>query len=74
MQSNLTIRVEEQNSNSTSGVDNDKGFWEWLFGSVTSYPPTNTEIQEPEKCLKCSMFKFKFIISLIFMFLDILIL
>ena len=61
MQSNLTIRVEEQNSNSTSGVDNDKGFWEWLFGSVTPYPPTNTELQE--KCLKCSMFKFKFIIS-----------
>ncbi|XP_018056815.1 PREDICTED: trypsin-1-like [Atta colombica] len=52
LQSNLTIRVEEQNSNSTSGVDNDKGFWEWLFGSVTPYPPTNTELQE--KCLKCT--------------------
>ncbi|KYN28211.1 PREDICTED: trypsin-1-like [Trachymyrmex cornetzi] len=54
LQSNLTIRVEEQNSNSTSGVDNDKGFWEWLFGSVTPYPSTNTELQQPEKCLKCT--------------------
>lgn len=65
--------MEEQNSNSTSGVDNDKGFWEWLFGSVTSYPPTNTEPQQLEKCLKCSMFiSFKFNLILIFMFLDIL--
>ncbi|EGI59947.1 PREDICTED: trypsin-1-like [Acromyrmex echinatior] len=54
LQSNLTIRVEEQNSNSTSGVDNDKGFWEWLLGSVTLYPPTNIELQQPEECLKCT--------------------
>ncbi|XP_036144539.1 trypsin-1 [Monomorium pharaonis] len=53
-ESNLTVHVEEQNLNSTSGIDNDKGFWEWLFGSVTPYPPTLIEPQQPEKCLKCT--------------------
>ncbi|XP_011156887.1 trypsin-1 [Solenopsis invicta] len=57
LQSNLTveeIRVEEKNSNSTNGIDNDKGFWEWLFGSITPHPPTIIESQQPEKCLKCT--------------------
>lgn len=48
--------MKEENSNSTSGVDNDKGLWEWLFGSVTSYPPTTIEPQQPETCLKCSAY------------------
>lgn len=54
LQSNLTTYVEEQNLNNTSGIDNDKGFWEWLFGSVAPYPPTIIEPQQPEKCLKCT--------------------
>ncbi|XP_011878398.1 PREDICTED: trypsin-1-like [Vollenhovia emeryi] len=58
-QSNLTVRVEEENFNSTSGIDNDKGFWEWLFGSVAPYPPSiiepqQPELQHPEKCSQCT--------------------
>jgi len=54
LQSNLTIRVEEQNSNST-GIDNDKRFWEWLFGSVPLFGPS-PEPQQSEECLKCSTY------------------
>ncbi|XP_077277070.1 trypsin-1 [Temnothorax americanus] len=60
LQSNLTIRVEEENSYSTSGINNDKVFWEWLFGSVApyppypQYPPTVTEPPQPKNCTKCT--------------------
>ncbi|KAM0734724.1 Trypsin-1 [Formica fusca] len=48
---NETLRAEEQNSNSTSGINNEKGFWEWLADVVAPKPTVPSP--QPEKCLKC---------------------
>ncbi|KAL0134167.1 hypothetical protein PUN28_001181 [Cardiocondyla obscurior] len=52
--SNLTKPLEKEKSNSTNGIENDKGFLDWLFGSVGPYPPTLIEPQQPEKCSPCT--------------------
>ncbi|XP_070156103.1 trypsin-1 [Polyergus mexicanus] len=51
-QTNCTLRTEEQNSNNTSGIDNEKGFWEWLADVVA--PKPTVPPSQPEKCLKCA--------------------
>lgn len=58
MQTNSTLRVEEQNSNNTNGINNEKGFWDWLADIVAPKPPTVTEPSQAEKCTTCSTFEF----------------
>ncbi|CAL1686768.1 unnamed protein product [Lasius platythorax] len=54
LQTNSTLHVEEQNLNSTSEINNEKGFWEWLADVVAPKPPTVTQPLQPDKCTKCT--------------------
>ncbi|GAB1862293.1 trypsin [Camponotus japonicus] len=54
LQTNSTLRVEEQNSNNTNGINNEKGFWDWLADIVAPKPPTVTEPSQAEKCTTCT--------------------
>ncbi|XP_072747963.1 trypsin-1 isoform X2 [Anoplolepis gracilipes] len=51
---NSTLHADEQNSNSTSEIDTEKGFWEWLADVVAPKPPIITPPPQPEKCLQCT--------------------
>ncbi|XP_012215628.1 trypsin-1-like [Linepithema humile] len=51
LQPNSTLRVEGQNSNSTSGTNSDKGFWDWLLQTP---PAPISEPPQVEKCEKCT--------------------
>ncbi|KAH0950476.1 hypothetical protein HN011_008370 [Eciton burchellii] len=54
LQTESTLRAEAPSSNNIAVSDDDKGFWEWLIGTVTTRPPTVTAPSQPEeKCVKC---------------------
>ncbi|XP_029172991.1 trypsin-1-like isoform X2 [Nylanderia fulva] len=54
LQTNSTLPAKEQNLNSTSEINNEKGFWEWLADVVVPKPPTVPQPPQIEKCTKCT--------------------